>query len=183
MKRFTIIAFLLSACVAVGAAFRPGDEGKAEKIKWYTLEEALKLSEKEPRKIFLDVYTGWCGWCKVMDNKTFSNPVIAKYMNKHYYPVKFDAEGRDTVTFNGQKFVNDGPAGRGTHQFAVTVLQGRLSYPSFVFIDETRNNFTILQGYQDAEKFEPYLHYYGEGKSKTVSYEDFLKTFKSELKR
>jgi hypothetical protein len=31
------------------------------------------------------------------------------------------------------------------------------------------------------DNFEPYLHYYGEEKEKTVNYADFLKTFKSEL--
>ncbi|MGL4598391.1 MAG: thioredoxin family protein, partial [Bacteroidia bacterium] len=82
----------------------------ASAIHWYTLEEAQALSDKEPRKLFVDMYTSWCGWCKVMDANTFANPTIAKYMNEHYYCVKFDAETRDTVVFNGQKFANRGGA-------------------------------------------------------------------------
>lgn len=181
MKK-TLFFGLVAALLLAGTGFRnKAEEGKSP-VKWYTLAEALKLSETKPKKIFMDVYTGWCGWCKVMDQKTFANPVIAEYMNEHFYPVKFDAETRDTVYFNGQKFINDGPANRGAHQFAVTVLQGRLSYPSFVFIDESRTNFTIMQGYQEAKNFEPYLHYYAEDKNKTTSWEDFLKTFQGKVK-
>lgn len=181
MKKLLIIPVIF-AVAAFGLSFRKagGEEG-ATAVKWYTIEEAVKLCEKNPRKIFMDIYTPWCGWCKVMEKNTFSNPVIAKYMNEHYYNVRFDAESRDTIYFNGQKFINDGPAERGTHQFAATVLQGHMSYPSFVFIDETRMNFTIMQGYQKPEDFEPYLHYYFEDKQKTTAYPDYLSTFKSEL--
>jgi len=71
-----------------------------EKIEWMSLEQAIKKSGKQPKKIFMDMYTDWCGWCKKMDQTTFSDPVIAAYMNKHYYAVKFDAEGQDSVVFN-----------------------------------------------------------------------------------
>jgi thioredoxin-related protein len=133
-------------------------------IHWYTLEEAQKLSDANPRKIFVDFTTSWCGWCKTMDANTFKNPTIAKYMNANYYCVKFNAETRDTVTFNGQKFWNRGaPNQRSANDFAITALQGR------------------LQGYQAPEAFEPYIHYYAEEKEKTMTYDAFLKTFKSEL--
>lgn len=171
-------AFLFARYNAAAAV----TEEPAAEIKWYTLEEAQKLSDANPRRIFLDITTSWCGWCKVMDANTFKNPTIAKYMNDNYYCVRFDAETRDTVTFNGQKFANRGPAGqRSANDFAVTVLQGRLSYPSFAFISKDRMNFTIMQGYMEPAKFEPYLHYYAEEKDKTMSWDEFMKQFKSEL--
>ena len=77
-------------------------------VKWYTFEEAVALNKKEPRKIFIDVYTDWCGWCKKMDETTFSKPEIAKILNKDYYAVKFDAESLDTINFAGTRFVNEG---------------------------------------------------------------------------
>jgi hypothetical protein len=96
--------------------------------------------------------------------------------------VKLDAETRDTIVYNGQKFWNRGPVNsRSANDFAITVLQGRLSYPSFAFITKDRLNFTIMQGYQTAEQFEPYMHYYGDDKDRVMTYDEFLKTFKSEL--
>lgn len=187
MKKSLII--LTALVIATGAFLFTKDSAKAAvkeetpvEIKWYTLEEAQKLSDVNPRMIFLDITTSWCGWCKVMDANTFKNPVIAKYMNNNFYCVRFDAETHDTVTFNGQKFANRGPVGqRSANDFAITVLQGRLSYPSFAFITKDRMNFTIMQGYMEPAKFEPYLHFYAEEKNKTMSWDDFLKQFKSEL--
>ncbi|MBI3509850.1 MAG: DUF255 domain-containing protein [Bacteroidetes bacterium] len=188
MKKTLVLFFVLSLSAAAYAwmhSIAKANDLKVEdstEIKWYTLEEAQKLSDQNPRKIFLDISTSWCGWCKTMDANTFKNPTIAKYMNEHYYCVHFDAETHDTVIFNGQKFWNRGPVGqRSANDFAITVLQGRLSYPSFAFISKDRMTFTIMQGYMSPEQFEPYIHYYGEDKEKTMTYDDFLKIFKSEL--
>lgn len=185
-KRVSLAIALIAVSVfAVSAAFRSEAVEPAEKpeaITWYNIEEAQKLSDSIPKRIFIDFSTSWCGWCKKMDAETFANPVIAKYMNANYYCVKFDAESRDTISFNGQKFFNRGAVGtRSAHDFAVTVLHGQLSYPSYAIFDKPRTRITIMQGYMTADKFEPYLHYYAEEKETTMTYEDFLKTFKSEL--
>lgn len=186
MRKYLVTGIAIVAAMGTFAFMRNTaaavvTEAPAE-IHWYTLEEAQKLSDANPRKIFVDFTTSWCGWCKTMDANTFKNPTIAKYMNANYYCVKFNAETRDTVTFNGQKFWNRGaPNQRSANDFAITALRGQLSYPSFAFISKDRMNFTIMQGYHAPEAFEPYIHYYGEDKEKTMTYDAFLKTFKSEL--
>ena len=174
----TLISFsVLSAFTSAGEKTE-----EATGIKWYDIETAQKLSDSIPRRIFIDFSTSWCGWCKKMDAETFANPVIAKYMDEHYYCVKFDAESRDTISFNGQTFYNRGPVNsRSAHDFAVTVLRGQLSYPSYAIFDKPRTHITILQGYMPAENFEPYLHYYAEEKDGVMTYQEFLQTFKSEL--
>lgn len=68
-------------------------------VKWYTIQEAEKLFRQSPRPFFIDTYTDWCGWCKKMDKDTFTNSVISDILNTKYYPVKFDAEGKDSVVF------------------------------------------------------------------------------------
>ena len=84
MKKYTVITivcFLLSICIGKAADEKP-------KIKWLTFEQAVELSQKEPRKILIDIYTDWCGWCKKMDAATYMHPKIVEYINTHYYAVK-----------------------------------------------------------------------------------------------
>ena len=106
-----------------------------ETVKWYTLKEAEELNKKEPRIFFIDVYTDWCGWCKEMDRVSFSHPVIAEYLNAHFYPVKLNAETRDTILFGGHVFINKGTGQRPSHDLAISLLNGKMSYPSVVYLN------------------------------------------------
>ena len=153
-------------------------------VQWNTFEKAVKQAEQKPRKIFIDMYTDWCGWCKKMDKDTFSNPVIAEYLNKHFYPVKFDAERKDTVTFMGQKFVNTNPQrSRHSHELARSLLQGKMSYPSYVFMDEELRVITVLPGYFPPEDFEPVLHFIATNAYQTTPWENFKARFKGQLQK
>ena len=179
MKKTLILIFTLSAIFFGKISFAQNED---EKIKWYSFEEAVELNKENPRKLFVDVYTDWCGWCKKMDATTFSNPVIVKYMNENYYPVKFDAESIEPITFNGQEFVNNNPNGRrSSHELANTLLRGKMSYPSYVFLNEKNELITVVPGYLAAAKFEPILHYFGEDAYLSKEWPVFQKTFKSEI--
>ena len=155
----------------------------AEKVKWYTVEEALKLNAAAPRKIMIDLYTDWCGWCKKMDAETFNHPVIAKYINKNFYPVKFDAEGSAIVKFGEQTFVNQGTGGarKSTHQFATAL--GVSGYPSVAYFTGDLKPIGVVPGFSTPEQIEPLLHFIVEDKFMSVSFEDYQKTFVSELKK
>ena len=78
----------------------------AQQIEWMSLAEALEAQKKEPKKIIMDVYTTWCGPCKLLDNKTFKNPDLVRYVSEHYYAVKFNAEGDEVIKFYDQKYTN-----------------------------------------------------------------------------
>jgi len=157
-------------------------EGETEKIKWVTFQEAVELNKKEKKKIFIDVYTDWCGWCKVMDKNTFSHPVIAKYMNEKFYSVKMNAEMKDTIVFNGATFVNPNPKQmRSTHQLAASLLSNKLSYPTTVYLDENFSLLTQVPGYLQPAQMEPMAKYFGENSYFIAKWEDFQKTFKGEI--
>jgi thioredoxin-related protein len=165
-------------------ALLTGTASLAQGIKWYGFEEAVELCKKEPRKIFIDVYTDWCGWCKVYDRNTFSNPDIVEYMNKYYYPVKFNAEGHDTVRFQGHTFVNPSSGRRSTHMLAASLLNGKMSYPTVVFMNEKFQLLHVQSGYLAPEQFAPFMVYMGESMYDTkTSWEEFNKTFKWPLEK
>jgi thioredoxin-related protein len=174
---FVSLPFLVKAQGPVAPA------GKSGAIKWYSFEDAYNLSKKKPKKIFVDVYTDWCGWCKKMDAETFANPVIAEYMSKHFYCVKLDAERKDTVILDGKMFVNPNPTGkRSTHRLAVDLLKGQMSYPSYVFLNEKSEKLTTVAGYQRAADFEGIINYFGSDQYLKMSFEDYKTGFQGKIK-
>ncbi|MCX6248276.1 MAG: DUF255 domain-containing protein [Bacteroidetes bacterium] len=154
-----------------------------EKIHWYSFEDAYQLNKKKPKKIFIDVFTDWCGWCRKMDAETFMNPVIGEYMMAHFYCVKLNAERKDTLVIDGVTFTNPNPSGkRSTHQLAVELLKGNMSYPSYVFLNEKGQWLTVVSGYQVAKDFEPILHYFGQDAYLKTPWEDFRSSFEGTIK-
>ncbi len=147
-----------------------------EQIKWVNMEYALKNAAKNGRLILLDFYTDWCGWCKVMDKKTYTDKAIIQYMNQKFYAVKFDAEGKDTVNYKGREY-SFAPALR-CNQFAYKILNGNMGYPTTVFMNESGDVLTPVPGYLDAPTLESLLKYYGERKyEQGINYDDFRKNF------
>ncbi len=191
MKKNIIVfgSVLMVTAVMLSTAFMMGNTIEAPKdvetVRWYTFEEAVQLQKKEPKKIFIDVYTDWCGWCKKMDASTFNNPTVAAYLNDKYYPVKFNAEQREDVNFTDPKsnqeivfkFIPSGR--RGYHQLAATLLQNKLSYPTVVFLDEGLNMIQPLAGYQKPDTFYPIIEFFGDNHYKSMSWPEFQKVYKS----
>ena len=168
MKRIIIaITFLVSLPII----------GNAQKINWMTFQEAVELNKTAPKKIFIDMYTDWCGWCKKMDKTTFQNPEVIAYMNENYYAVKFDAETSDTIVFGGYTYINEGGTNgrKGTHQLAAALLQGRMSYPSYVFMNEKSQLITVAPGYMEANDFLPVLSYISTDAYLKQSFKDYIK--------
>lgn len=147
------------------------------KVKWMTLEEALEKSKTDKRKIFVDVFTDRCSWCKRMDSTTFVNPVVAQYLNDHYYPVKFNAEQQKEIVFKDKTYQFKKTGTGGYHELAAVWLNNRLSYPTVVFLDENQGTIQPLQGYQDAEKMEAVLNYFGTDSHKKTPWETYQKNF------
>jgi thioredoxin-related protein len=148
-------------------------------VQWLTLEQAMEKCKTEKRKIFVDVYTDWCGWCKHMDSTTFVTPAVANYLNKYYYAVKFNAEQVQDITFKGKTYQFKKVGSRGYHELAALWLNNRLSYPTVVFLDESLNLIQPVPGYQDATKMEAIINYFGSDNHKKTPWETYEKTFSS----
>ena len=125
----------------------------AGEIKWMSWDEAVVNNQLEPKMLFIDVYTDWCGWCKVMDKQTFTDPEVVNYINTNYYAVKFNAEREDPVTFRGQEFKVVEGGRRGIHTLAYALLEGQLSYPSYVYLNTNFQRVNVSKGFKPAEPF------------------------------
>ena len=158
---------------------------KAQNIEGMTLAQAMEAQKKEPKKIFMDVYTDWCGPCKLLDKKTFQNPDVSRYISEHYYAVKFNAEGQEEIKFFDQTFTNPkfDPNRKGrnaTHEF--TQFLGVKGYPNMVFFSENGDPIMPVVGYQKPQQLELFLKMIKQGDyqvlSKPEDFENYRKTFR-----
>lgn len=162
----------------------------AQQVNWMTLQEALDAQEKNPKKIFVDMYTVWCGPCKMLDKNTFQNADVAAFINENFYPVKFNAEGNETINYRGKAYQNPtyDPAKakrrNSAHQF--TRYMGVRAYPTVLFIDETGNLINSVKGYRTPEQIEVFLKLFGTDDWKGITtqeqYNDYVENFKAEFK-
>lgn len=153
----------------------------AQHINWLTFEEAIEKNQKEPKNILIDVYTDWCGYCKKMDRETYENKEIVKLINKNFYAVKLNAEQREDITYKDKTFTFVKNGRRGYHQFAAGLLQGKMSYPSTVFLDKNEAIIDKIPGYLTPVIMEKILVYLGNNMYKDTSFEKFQETFVSKL--
>ena len=177
MKKIFPISFLLFFFLAIFSFTK--DTSTAPKkglVKWYTWEEAIKENKLVKKKLFVDVYTQWCGWCKRMDKSTFEDPEVAKYLNENFYPIKLDAEQREDILFDGKTFNYIADVGRrGVHTLAYSLLDGKMSYPTVVYLTEKIERITISPGFKDAEQFMNELVFTAEEHYKDKSWKEFMK--------
>ncbi|MBI1183643.1 DUF255 domain-containing protein [bacterium] len=168
MKRIAPLLLLILPMLLC-SSFKSG-----EPIEWMSLTEAIEMNKQEPKFIFMDIYTDWCGWCKKMDQTTFVTPKITELMNKYFYAVKFDAEQKEKITFKGDEFEFVSGGRRGYHQLAAAILHGKMSYPSYAAFDENLDLITVFSGYQSAQDLEPILAFLGEKRYKSQTFEEYL---------
>jgi thioredoxin-related protein len=141
-----------------------------DRIYWMTYEEVLRANEKQPKKVFIDVYTDWCGWCKRMDQTTFRDPKIITRLNGDFYAVKLDAESDKTFDVDGKSM---------SYRQLARSFQAT-AYPTTVYLNEDLSLIQAVPGYQQANNLEMILAYFGENHHLNTAWPEFQKKFQSE---
>ncbi len=173
---------LLLAVLAIGYM-------SAQEIKWVTLEKAVELQKKDPKKIMMDVYTSWCGPCKLLDKRTFHNKDVIKYVNENYYAVKFNAEGNEKVNYKGKVYANPNYnpslANRRNSAHELSRYLQVQAYPTIVFLDEKGDVIAPIKGFQTPPQLELYLKMFHQDDHKEIDTQEkfnvYYKAFKPEF--
>ncbi len=146
MKRILVIIIL--AATFIGASSR---QEASSDIEWVDFNTGFALAKKEGKIAVIDCYTDWCGWCKVMDKKTFTDSGIVSRFNEKYVAIKFNPE-KEGKYFAGPK---DSLSGR---QLLMALSNNKPSgYPTFFFFVPQGNKMFQVPGYQDVKKFNETL--------------------------
>jgi thioredoxin-related protein len=165
MKKYAIYSLIVGVIILF-SSFKP----QSEAITWLSFEQVLAASKNAKRKVFIDVYTDWCGWCKKMDASTFSDLKVAKYVNKKFYAVKLNAESSKTFQMDGKTISERELA----QMFKVS------AFPTTVYLDENLSMLSPVPGYLDIPTFDKILKFYGENNYKSQSWDEFNKTYKAD---
>lgn len=156
----TALPVVLAVLIIAALGFHSGSE-----LTWYGFDEGIQKAKDENKLVLMDVYTDWCGWCKVMDEKTYTDPGVVQLLNSKFVLIKLNPEKDGPVMFNGKSYNAD--------HFAQGI--GVNGYPATAFFESNEKMITLVPGYLKADEFLPILEYIGEKRYNDIGFDDFLK--------
>jgi thioredoxin-related protein len=162
-----ILSLIFFVCIFSGV-YAQNNSG----VTWYPIEMAESLQKEMPRKIVVFVCTDWNGWCPTMEKRTFAVPSVNQIMNNDVYAVKLKGDDRKTITFNGRTYTYN----RDTkcNDLASYLLNGSITYPSTVILDEDLKVLAVVGEYLNPMEFRLMLSYYVSDSYKTMTPDEYF---------
>ncbi|MBP9882102.1 MAG: DUF255 domain-containing protein [Chitinophagales bacterium] len=172
MKKIAGLLFFLMISISFQLSAQ-----QAEGIKWMSITEAEKLSAQQPKKILIDIYTDWCGWCKKLDATTYKDPRVVKYLNENYYAVKLNAESKEKIMYQNKEYTYE--TAKRINGVAANFLSSSGGYPTTTFLDEKLQVISIVPGYMQADMMTNILTFFGENHYLNTDWNTYLSSLNS----
>ncbi len=163
MKYVSVFLFL-AACMTSHPLFSQTKVNSTQR-GWNSFDNGLEHAKVSHKKILVDVYTDWCGWCKKMDEEVYADPKVKEYLTKNFVTVKVNAEAEGTIHYKGNVY---SPA-----QLAAAF--GVTGYPATLFLKEDGDPITLLPGYMEAPMFIHVLSFVAENQYEKKQFDQYLK--------
>lgn len=170
MQKVTLLLLVLFILFSSGK-----DKPPKNKLEWLKLSEVAEKLKRENKPVLIDVYTDWCHWCKVMDEKTYSNAKVINYLNDKFYTVRLNAESRDTLSWNNKRYLYNSTYR--INEFALFATNGQASFPTTVILLNDGSPPIAIPGYMQPKELEIIIKYFGDKAYKTKTFPEYQKTF------
>lgn len=132
------------------------DTSASGEIEWQSYKKGISLGKSTSKKVFLNFHADWCRYCLVMEKQTFVDSAVVAYINKHFIPIKVDADQEKKVA----------------NQYQVRGL------PLTCFLSEIAERIACRPGYISADELLQILKYIATDSYKHISFNKFLKNDK-----
>ena len=127
-------------------------ETRAEGLSWVGYSEIFEESQDTGRHIYLYFFTDNCGYCLLMDSKTFTSGRVVEYMKDTFVAARIRGEQSPRLL---RKYLVRG-------------------FPTSWFLTPGGKGIMALPGYLSPEQFSTVLKYIGGGHYRTQSLREYL---------
>jgi len=167
MKKYiltVLMSLAMLSSISCAGSKKETPKSAAGSVVWMAWDQAMTSAQEEGKFIVVDVYTDWCHWCKVMDEKTYVDPEVAGLMKESFVAVKLNAERANPVNFKGKAYTEMDLA----RSFGVN------GYPTTMFLDSDGTVIGKIPGYIEAPMFKKILEYLTSGSYKSMSLDQYM---------
>jgi len=140
------------------------NNGADESLKWTNITDGMKQASTAKKKMLVDVYTDWCGWCKKMEKDTYGDDCVKNYLAQNYVLIRLNAESDSKETVGNEEVTQADIASA----FRVD------GYPTTVFLTADGQRITSVPGYMKPAEFLQVLKYIGENYYEKMNFQDYL---------
>ncbi|MBW2593680.1 MAG: thioredoxin family protein, partial [Deltaproteobacteria bacterium] len=64
----------------------------ASEVIWNDYEKGLALGKSSNKKIMINFWAEWCGYCKKMEKETFREVKVADYLNANFISIRINSD-------------------------------------------------------------------------------------------
>lgn len=158
-----LMVIAIAVIVVVGISAGPKNQPvSAKEINWITFDQLQDSMKIKPKRVFVKIYTDWCGPCKAMDKKVLTKSRITEPLSRYYYSIAFNAEQTQSIKFKDSTFAFNPKLGPGTHNLAYHLGKDaeHMYYPTIVILDEKLEILYHYPGYMNVTNLEEALYLY-----------------------
>lgn len=169
-RLLTVLGWLLISATLPASLAAPVPQLR-EEIRWLTLDSATSLAKMYKRHVLVYIYTDWCGYCQIYEQRIFKDQDVVKFLNNQFLPVRINAWNQNPMWFQGEEFPYDPELKANT--LALFLLQGRMDYPSWVVLNQEGELVSPISGYMEVPELMKVLGYYAHGHYERMSWDAY----------